>query len=53
VEIGESLFMNGEPSDPALLLRQYQLHKWAKAALALAVRLVALRSAKIDDDKKH
>jgi hypothetical protein len=53
VDIGDALFMGGEPSDPALL-RRYQLYKRVKAALSLPMgpeRVAALRAAKID--KKH
>jgi len=55
VEVGDLLFRDGEPSDPALLPR-YQLYTRVKAALALPPgleRVAALHAAKIGDAKKH
>ena len=54
VEVGDLLFIRGEPSDPALL-RRYQLYTRVKAALALPMRperIAALQVAKSDSRRK-
>ena len=51
VELGDLLFIRGEPSDPALQ-RRFQLYTRVKAAHALPIgaeRIAAMQAAKIDN----
>jgi hypothetical protein len=55
VEAGDALFRDRAPADPTLLHR-YQLYKRIQSALALPagpMRVVALRAALIDRERKH